>query len=70
MKYRQKVYSCLHNLQLGLNASDKSHYGKGFYKDDATVRRNLLSIFCQVEKNDGVTKWLAPEGLVGTDVAG
>ena len=31
---------------------------------------NLLPIFCQVEKNDGVTKWLAPEGLVGTHVAG
>ena len=31
---------------------------------------DLLPIFCQVEKNDGVTKWLAPEGLVGTHVAG
>ena len=28
------------------------------------------SIFCHVETNDGVTKWLAPEGLVGTLVAG
>ena len=31
---------------------------------------NLLPIFCQVKKNDGVTKWLASAGLVGTNVAG
>ena len=31
---------------------------------------NLLPLFCQVETNDGATKWLAPEGLVGTHVAG
>ena len=31
---------------------------------------NLLPIFCQVEKNDGVTNWPAPEGLVGTHVTG
>ena len=31
---------------------------------------NLLPIFCLVKKNDGVTKWLASAGLVGTNVAG
>ena len=31
---------------------------------------NLLTIFCQVKKFDGVTKWLASAGLVGTNVAG
>ena len=31
---------------------------------------NLLPDFCQVKTNDGVTKWLAPAGLVRTHVAG
>ena len=31
---------------------------------------NLLPIFCHLKKNDVVTKWLAPAGLVGTNVAG
>ena len=31
---------------------------------------NLLTIFCQVKQIDGVTKWLASAGLVGTNVAG
>ena len=30
----------------------------------------LLTIFCQVKTIDGVTKWLASAGLVGTNVAG
>ena len=30
----------------------------------------MLTIFCQVTKIDGVTKWLASAGLVGTNVAG
>ena len=33
-------------------------------------RCNLLPIFCQLKINDGVTKWLAQAGLVGTNVAG
>ena len=33
------------------------------------VWRNL-TIFCQVKQIDGVTKWLASAGLVGTNVAG
>ena len=32
-------------------------------------RCNLQQIFCQLKINDGVTKWLAPAGLVGTNVA-
>ena len=31
---------------------------------------NLLTIFCQVKTIDGVTKWFASAGLVGTNVAG
>ena len=30
----------------------------------------MLTIFCQVTQIDGVTKWLASAGLVGTNVAG
>ena len=30
----------------------------------------MLTIFCQETKIDGVTKWLASAGLVGTNVAG
>ena len=37
------------------------------------VWRNLMQFatdFMSSEKNDDVTKWLAPAGLVGTNVAG
>ena len=34
------------------------------------IRCNLLPIFCQVKTNDGVTKWLASEGLVGQMLRG
>ena len=33
-------------------------------------RCNLLPIVCQLKINDGVTKWLAPTWLVGTNVEG
>ena len=29
-----------------------------------------LICYCQWGKNDGVTKWLAPDGFVGSHVAG